>query len=350
MSMPYPSPAMGGHPYQTFQGQGGMPANYGPAAYGADPYGQQQKLLPYLPQGKTRQRKTTLNVIPIFLSLFLPWIVFCLISAMLSFSMHYRAAAVCYIIEVLAVVILGLIVVVSLYRMCQRWMSEDAEAQQGRQEGDWTCFLATTCLVAVILGIVFGNLQFWHNMQPFYDVQSLNSYPAVDVTRMRGQELMDAGQVTFVQGTHLDISRSMGFKNERTYCVAPITGSFAVEGNPPLASYDFWAVGTDCCSSGAADFHCGEFSGGAHAGLRLMSDEERPFYRLAVQQAQSTYAIRATHPLFFHWVSDPAAASQQARLTSFRAYLIGMFVHFMFQLCLVVTAAWCFTNSKSIWN
>lgn len=349
MNAQYPSPAMGGNPYQTFQGAG--PANYGPPAYGAsaDPYGQQQKLLPYLPQGKTRQRKTTLNVIPIFLSLFAPWVVFCLISAMLSFSMHYRAAAVCYIIEVFAVVILGFIVVLSLYRMCQRWMYEE-ESQGGRREGDWTCFLATSTLVAVVLGIVFGNLQFWANMQPFYDVQSLNTYPAVDVTRMRGQELMDAGQVTFVPGTHLDISRSMGFKNERTYCVAPITGSFAVEGNPPLASYDFWAVGTDCCSSGAADFHCGEYSGGAHAGLRLMSDEERPFFRLAVQQAQSTYAIRATHPLFFHWVADPAAKSQESRLMTFRAYLIGMFVYFLFQLTLVATACWCFTNSGSIWN
>ena len=49
-----------------------------------------------------------------------------------------------------------------------------------------------------------------------------------------------------------------------------------MSGEAPLSTYDFWAVGVNCCGA-AADFKCGEFSNPkAHAGLRLMSDEQRP--------------------------------------------------------------------------
>merc|ERR1719502_2180472 len=68
------------------------------------------------------------------------------------------------------------------------------------------------------------------------------------------------------------------------YCVAPI-----VKGNAQLTSYDFWAVGVNCCSGAQSDFRCGEYTNPhSKSGLRLMKDDQRPFYRLAVQQSTST--------------------------------------------------------------
>ena len=69
--------------------------------------------------------------------------------------------------------------------------------------------------------------------------------------RMLGQQLLDAGIVQFAPGSQLDVKKSMGFKNGELYCVAPI-----VFGTASPVSYDFWAVGKDCCSGSQADFSC----------------------------------------------------------------------------------------------
>ena len=122
----------------------------------------------------------------------------------------------------------------------------------------------------------------------------------------------------------------MAFKNVDTYCVAPVSVLQGPQFNCrcaerrlsapggvvlPLETYDFWAIGMDCCSVNAADFHCGMGLGWAscllplshgrsaraaralagevgnskaHSGLRLLDDRQRSFYRLAVEQAAGT--------------------------------------------------------------
>lgn len=111
---------------------------------------------------------------------------------------------------------------------------------------------------------------------------------------------MDAGRVQFVSGTELDLKLANGFKNTDVFCVAPITLNGA-----SLASYDFWAVGKNCCSDQMADFRCGASAGlGPKGGVRVTDDVDRDFYRLAVQQAQSAHAIKAVHPLFFEWTEN----------------------------------------------
>lgn len=146
----------------------------------------------------------------------------------------------------------------------------------------------------------------------------------------------------FADGTGLDMRKAMGFKNLDIYCVAPI-----IKGDDKLAFYDFWAVGMNCCSGVSADFRCGEFNNPhARSGLRLMQSEQRPFYRLAVQQAEAAYNIKATHPIFFHWMQDPVAETDIFRDHGYRYYLIGIFSFFAFNAFCVVTATIILSKSS----
>ena len=77
-------------------------------------------------------------------------------------------------------------------------------------------------------------------MSMFYNNAHLNDYSYVDPARMRGQQIMDAGTVNFVNTSYLELKYSMGFRNEQVYCVAPINSAQAT-----LSNYNFWAMSTD---------------------------------------------------------------------------------------------------------
>mmetsp|Transcript_56121 Transcript_56121/g.174292 ORF Transcript_56121/g.174292 Transcript_56121/m.174292 type:complete len:324 (-) Transcript_56121:62-1033(-) len=282
-----------------------------------------------------RSQRQRINLVSIFQCFFLPWGLFCLMYADMSFQIHYDRPVLCYClcgVGLLAVVASGAVALVRVLRKLQ---------PDQPQEPKWYLFLFLTMLIAWILAVVLGDLNFWTNMQPYYNYVNLNSYHSVNPATMRGQQLMDAGRVFFTNTTGLDLRRSMGFRNLDVYCVAPIS----VQGAGtmlPLQSYDFWAVGLGCCSGNAADFHCGEYNNpNAFSGLRLLRDDQRAFFRLAVQQAESAYSIKATHPLFFYWAQDPTAEMDSFRDEGYKYYLIGMLAHFAWQflsVCLAVSA------------
>jgi len=302
-------------------------------SYGTGPqvaYAPPAEIKPTFARGQRRR----MNLAAICFSLFVPWVLFSVIYAVFSFSLHYRQPAICYFIAFLGLLVVGAFGYLAFY--AKNWQ----DAREPGREPSWFVFLFVTSLAAWLAAIVLGDLNFWHNMQRYYDTRNLNTYPSVDPSRMRGQQLMDAGNIIFTEGSRLDLTKSMGFKNDDVYCVAPIT-----TGDDPLATYDFWAVGINCCSGNAADFHCGEFNNPrAQAGLRLMRDDQRAFFRLAVQQAESAYNVQAVHPLFFHWLQDPVAEVNSYQDDGFKYYLLGMFTHFAVQLFLVVVGVLAFSK------
>mmetsp|Transcript_52383 Transcript_52383/g.146275 ORF Transcript_52383/g.146275 Transcript_52383/m.146275 type:complete len:205 (-) Transcript_52383:65-679(-) len=194
------------------------------------------------------------------------------------------------------------------------------------------------------MGLILGDLNYSTNLHWYYSTTTLNQYRDVNPSRgpgqqfTPGQQFMDAGLVYFSENATLDLSRSMGFRDQDTYCVAPITVKDAGV-VLPLEVYDFWAVGLDCCSPNAADFHCGEHpSPQVHSGLRLLDDGQRAFFRLAVQQAQAVHSITARHPLFFYWTSDAQAELNSFLEEGYKYYLVGMLLHFGWQSLAVVLA------------
>eukprot|EP00971_Amphidinium_carterae_P179620 3562419-Amphidinium_carterae.1 len=64
-----------------------------------------------------------------------------------------------------------------------RWLWEHSLVRLNMQIGH---VIITMCLSG-------GDMNFWYNMQPFYDVENLNTYPSVNPAREKGQQLMDAG-------------------------------------------------------------------------------------------------------------------------------------------------------------
>ena len=65
-------------------------------------------------------------------------------------------------------------------------------------------FSTLALLVAVAFAGILGDMNFWYNMQPFYDIENLNTYPNVNPTKEKGQQLMDAGRVYFTSGARLN--------------------------------------------------------------------------------------------------------------------------------------------------
>jgi hypothetical protein len=206
----------------------------------------------------SHRQRMRLNIVTIFVSLFLPWTLYTVLFAAVSFRLHYKMSEVCWLL----VGMCGLLVVFIGAKAVQNVMMSLGFGNQlvGNHGGlmmeqyvqpgkpAWLLFLFLTSLIAVVAGPVMGINNFTENMEPYYSLQNLNDYSDVDPTRMRGQQMMDAGRVQFLPGATLDLSKAYAFQNVDTYCVAPISVTNTALGGPtPLASYDFWAVGINCC-------------------------------------------------------------------------------------------------------
>jgi len=280
-----------------------------------------------------------LNLVAMVVSLFVPWLLFVLTYGNLSFEIRYVNTSLSYALVLAAaavVVLFGVLAVQSVMKI----------RSDPSYEPTWYIFLFVTALLWLIAGVLQGNSNFWTNMQAYYDCQHLARYMHVNPAAMRGQELMDGGRMFFTNETRLDLSKAMSFKNDHTYCVTPITVSTA-----PLATYDFWAVGKDCCNANATVFECGAYSSNAaRSGLRVVNDDDRPFYRLAVQQAEGAFNIKAIHPLFYEWVEDADQAMELYRTKGYQAYMIAMIVSFVIQGILVYTASYFFATTEKFYQ
>lgn len=248
-------------------------------------------------------------------SLFVPWLIFATTFWLRSFELRQDSENIanllcyCLLLPVLAFA----------------WMTVNLGFEKAM------AFLTVTSMLAWILGFCIGDSNFHSFMRPYYDINNLNVYPSVDPSKFGGAQLMDAGMIQFTKGSSLRLDKSVGFKNDDIYCVAPIVSG------KNQTTFDFWAIGTNCCSGHMPDFKCGEYTNPmARWGLRLMDDSKRDMFRLAVKEAEATYNLKAPHPVLLYWLSDPTAEVNAYQDDGFKFFTMGMFMSFSVQFFLVI--------------
>jgi len=304
-------------------GMGELPAGAASARlYGA---AIDEELAARAASARSRMKRKRVNCVAMLAAFLLPWGLFVAVFGAVSFYPHY-AAPNSTNLAAFAVLALSVSKAVSGYRA---WLS-------GEEDRAIRLYIGLALAAAAGLAWFLGDVNFWSVMQPSYHVEHLAAYSGVDPSSRavgpgerapaRGRRYQDAGKVYFTPAARLDITKAMSFKSGRLYCVAPIV-------NPHCQSncgYDFWAVGTDCCSELAADFRCGAYnSTAARSGLRMVVDTQLPFYRLAVMQAEGIHHVTSQHPLFFHWVENPVAQLSSWKMDGYRqfiALMLGVFV------------------------
>lgn len=309
-------------PYQQLAaGMAGVP---GYAAANTFGFGGQEAPVSAFQAG---QRKR-INLLAICLNVLIPWLIFSVLFGLMSFSYHFTNPTQTYLSLVAGLGLAALLAYLG------------NQARKREYDPMWYNFGAICVFVAVLLAGAFGTVNFKYNMKPYYVVENMNTYPSIDPATVKGLQVIDAGRAYFTEGTALDMHKAIGHKDAKVYCVAPI-----ISGNGTMESYDFWAVGVDCCSGISADFHCGEYNNPhARAGLRMMLDEQQIYYQTAVEQAQAAYDIKFEHPLFFYWMQDPVAEMVVYRDAGTRYFMGGMFTYFAVQLFVVIAATIAFTK------
>jgi len=278
---------------------------------------------------KARKR---INCVSVLLALLGPWAIFVLVFGVVSFYPHY-AAPLTVSLAATVLLILGI-----------RQAADGVKAWRiGDEDRAIRLYLGVALVVAIALGWTMGDINFWQFMQPCYHVDHLATYSNVNPSSqhlwsgeqvpVRGRRYQDAGKVYFSDKARLDLTRAASFKDGRVFCVAPIIDP----GCKKNCGYDFWAVGIDCCSEFAPDFKCGNYnSTRAKSGLRQIVDSWRPFFRLAVLQAEGMHHVSSRHPLFFTWVDDPVAELRTWKLAGYRRFIVAMIFSFAMNAVLVV--------------
>lgn len=319
---------------------GGKAPDYYMHAHQA-PYGWSLRLPWFaMPHSMFRTNRKRLNAVAIIVNVFVPWCLFCVVFSLVSFSVHFTAPATCFsVIAFLLVIFAGTF---ALMWQSARIRKEREAEEEEESEPMWYGFLCITSCLAIALGVLIGFHNYDVHMSTVFTYETLATYRDVDPASYVGQQLVDAGRVQFNDKSHIDISKSMAFKSRDMYCVAPIV-------SPKTNSktfVDFWVVGKNCCSGHSADFHCEGFDNASFkGGLRLMDESERPFYRLAVQQAEATYKISTRKPLFFVWGADPVKYTDDLRHNGLMLYTMGILTAFVVQCFLVASATLAFSKA-----
>lgn len=200
--------------------------------------------------------------------------------------------------------------------------------------------------------LYLGEMNWRQYAFAYYNYQDLAMYTNIDPARDKGESYMDAGSVYFKESSTILTSKAIAYQNAGVYCAAPIVRQpIEVQGTaqaadvnvqlPESGTIDFWAVGQDCCDTTGQNFKCGAVGKPfARSGLRMLRDDVRPFYLMAVQEWNAWIGLPSKHPLFFHWVEDPIVEVDNYLLKVASTYWMNVWAFLGANVCLCLMAFW----------
>lgn len=189
---------------------------------------------------------------------------------------------------------------------------------------EWVFVVGAFCLQAVLVGMFIGFICYYQEIMYYNAYMGLRTYTNVNAG-ISSNAFGDGGVIHFAAGSHVDNSRSVGFKSRwdgHRYCVAPVVDNSMSQSDPIY----FYAVGVDCCNS-RGGFTCGDSTNpDAHASLVLLHEDdlvsthmkwatlERDFatYNAAVEMHQTYYMMRPAHTVkLVLWSLDPVGGMEE---------------------------------------
>merc|ERR1719329_1319266 len=164
----------------------------------------------------------------------------------------------------------------------------------------WPFWTVGLVIAGTALGALLGKVLWFQSLMRYWDIHALQRYADIDTDVVSGDRISDVGLVSFQEGTSIDRAAGGCFLNAGQ--VRSQLGDM-----PRTGTYDFFAVGVDCCTCPNQDFRCGDAwaSTTARGGLRMTDDNLLPFYTLAADDWAAEYEKASRPPIFFEWVREP---------------------------------------------
>jgi hypothetical protein len=214
------------------------------------------------------------------------------------------------------------------------------------REPMWLGFITTSLILANIMGVGAGDYIFETYTVPFYDMTSLNNYPDINPSSQKGDAFLDAGFLYFSDGTELEFNMPGQYRHGDLYCVVPIINREQNGGVPETGSYDFWAVGKNCCGDPVGVFRCGRDYANklARSGLREIDLKDHDQYLHAVEQATVTYGIKSDYPVLVQWVQNPLDVVLQFMIDGLEVYRLWLGGFFLLNSMLAFVAMLFFSR------
>jgi hypothetical protein len=261
-------------------------------------------------------RKRKLSVRAVFAALAMPCVLFCCAVYVTAFWLRFYHPFVC--LGILAITVLATSI------LCAKGLNSGIN----HETPSWFGFFSTSMGCALICGLLVGQALYQHCMKVTYSTESLLAFQNVYPNRVgTGAEVPPFGSIDFATGTRVDMSKSMGFAGDGVFCVAPL-----VVAGEPMPSYEFWAVGKDCCTDASNDFHCEGFDEVQNvAGFHLMNNTAESYYLKAVQRAMQAYGFAVVHPVFVENKDYALSALKARKLDGIIVFSFAVCLHFFVQ-------------------